>query len=118
MNTETEILDSCMDCGDGAKNITSQNDVWEKKAIEEYLLIYNGSGVGTLQRLLVEQVDESIEVRTSSKIHIEIERMRCDNVKKDERIREVRGVNEPKYPSYIQREWIQVFYYIFLNLCT
>lgn len=40
MNTETEILDSCMDCGDGAKNITSQNDV--------YLLIYNGSGVGML----------------------------------------------------------------------
>jgi hypothetical protein len=25
-----------------------RNDVWEKKGVEEYLLIYNDSGVGTL----------------------------------------------------------------------
>lgn len=92
MNTETEILDSCMDCGDGAKTSHHKMMYGRKKAVEEYLLIYNGSGVGTLQRLLVEQVNEKIEVRTSSKIHIEIERVRGDNVKKDERIREVREV--------------------------
>jgi hypothetical protein len=73
--------------------------MYGRKAIDEDLLPTSTS-FGMLWKLVVEKVDESLEVRTPSRIHIEIESVRLQYERRQMKWR-VRSVNEAKHSIYL-----------------